>query len=103
MAVALNRTVERVGEAVTRIAGDAAALSTAAERLTGVSRQVSGTAEQVTGQAAAASANAAQVSEDVQAVAAGHDRRADQPARSQRHHRAGPRRRTWQGVRSRRR
>jgi methyl-accepting chemotaxis protein len=73
MGAALNSTVERVGQAVGRIATDAAAITAAAERLTAVSRQVSTGAEQVTDQTTAASTSATQVSEDVQAIAAGAD------------------------------
>jgi methyl-accepting chemotaxis protein len=77
MGAALNGTVERMCQAVGRIAEDAAAITAAAERLTAVSRQVSAGAEQVTDQTTAASTSATQVSEDVQAIAAGADEMQD--------------------------
>jgi methyl-accepting chemotaxis protein len=71
MAVALNGTIERVGEALRRITDEATALSSSSERLTTVSQQVAAGAEQVTVEADAASQSALQVSGDVQNIATG--------------------------------
>jgi methyl-accepting chemotaxis protein len=73
MAAALNGTVERVGQAIRRIADEATSLSDSSLRLTGVSQQVAASADRTSNQAGAASDSAAHVSADVQAIATGAD------------------------------
>jgi methyl-accepting chemotaxis protein len=73
MGEALNRTVDRVGQAIADISRNATTLANSAQELTGVSRQVSDGAERASSEAAAAADSATQVSDDVQAIATGTD------------------------------
>jgi methyl-accepting chemotaxis protein len=73
MAAALNGTVERVGQAIRRIAREAATLLDSSRHLTDVSHQVAASADQTSAQAGAASGSAAHISADVQAIATGAD------------------------------
>jgi len=73
MGQALNRTVDRVGQAIADISRSATALAVSARDLTGVSRQVSEGAEHASSEAAAAADSATQVIDDVQAIATGTD------------------------------
>ncbi len=73
MGEALNRTVDRVGQAIAEISRNAMTLADSAQELTGVSRQVSDGAERASNEAAAAADSATQVSDDVQAIATGTD------------------------------
>jgi methyl-accepting chemotaxis protein len=70
MANALNRTLDRVGNAVARIAEDARTLTAAAGGLTTVSHQVSTGAQQVTSQSAVTAENATKINDDLRAIAA---------------------------------
>jgi methyl-accepting chemotaxis protein len=73
MGEALNRTVDRMGEAIADISDNATTLANSAQDLTGVSKQVSDGAERASSEAAAAADSATQVSGDVQAIATGTD------------------------------
>ena len=71
VAIALNTTVDRMGDAIRTIATEATALGVASERLEGVSQQMVAGTDQVSEGAAVASSGAAEANQDVQAIAAG--------------------------------
>jgi methyl-accepting chemotaxis protein len=71
MASALNTTVDRMGDAIRTIAGEAAALGAASERLDGVSQRMVAGTDRVSEDAAAASDDAVQANRDVRAIATG--------------------------------
>jgi methyl-accepting chemotaxis protein len=70
LAVALNTTVEWVGDAIGAIGREADVLVTASERLEAVSAQVAAGAQRVTTEANTVAGNADQVSDEIRTVAA---------------------------------
>ncbi len=71
MGVALNESLDRMGETVDGIAQGSATLSSASEELSAVSQQMSAAAEETAVQAGSVSVAAEQVSHNVQSVSAG--------------------------------
>jgi methyl-accepting chemotaxis protein len=69
MGRALNESLEKMGNTMRTIAGNANGLGTASEELTAVSREMTGSADQTATQANAVSAAADQVSKNVHTVA----------------------------------
>ncbi|MEV6929127.1 methyl-accepting chemotaxis protein [Dactylosporangium sp. NPDC051485] len=77
MGTAVNTTIDRVGTALQRMAGEAERLGTASQRLDGVSANLTARAGRVAGDASAAQDRAAEVGGDVRSVAEGSDRMRD--------------------------
>jgi methyl-accepting chemotaxis protein len=71
MGVALNHTLDVMGETVEAIAAGSGTLSSSSEELAAVSQQMSSAAEETAAQAATVSAAAEQVSHSLQSVSAG--------------------------------
>jgi methyl-accepting chemotaxis protein len=69
MGKALNESLDKVGNIIRTIAGNANGLGTASEELTAVSKEMTGSADQTATQANAVSAAADQVSKNVHTVA----------------------------------